>query len=193
MAQVDAWVSVVGSAVTGATALVSAALAQRATQTRDHNTRLRERRSEVYVEAVRWLQPLLDALPTDDDASVPLTANFSVPTKLRAELAVYASQEVRHCMQSIVGDGRPRFWVEGAIDTIRDELQGSNPLTDEREPTRRELFTWWLHSLSPSGIRFRLSSRRAYRKWVKNHGQRQFESSTDPDESDHLVEDNKWD
>jgi hypothetical protein len=95
MAQVDAWVSVASSAVTGAAVLVSAALAQRATQTRDQNDRLWKRRSEVYDEAVRWLQSLLDALPADDDdASMPLTADFSVPTKLRAELAIYASQEL---------------------------------------------------------------------------------------------------
>jgi hypothetical protein len=89
-------------------------------------------------------------------------------------------------MLSIVGDGDLRFYAEGAIDAIREELQGSNPLAYERDLTRRERFRFWLFLLSPSGnIRFYLRSRRAYREFIK------AKLLAEHDESDPLVDDNK--
>jgi hypothetical protein len=98
---------------------------------------------------VRWLQSLRDALPADDDASSLPIPDFSAPSpQRRAELAVYASPEVHALVQSIVSDGTPphrgkrsslplHWQVEGAIDAIREKLQGCTPLPYEREPTRR--------------------------------------------------------
>jgi hypothetical protein len=98
---------------------------------------------------VRWLQSLRDALPADDDASSLPIPDFSAPSpQRRAELAVYASPEVHALVQSIVSDGTPphrgkrsslplHWQVEGAIDAIREKLQGRTPLPYEREPTRR--------------------------------------------------------
>jgi hypothetical protein len=188
--------TVASSAVTAAAVLGSAALAQRATQTRDQNARLWEQRSEVYVEVVRWLQSLLDALPADDDASTPLTPDFSAsPPLLRAELVVYASPEVYRLVQSIVGDGTGLHLslhrkATSAIDAIREELHGRNPLPYERsEPTRRELFVWWLYSLRPMSVYRRVTSRLAYRERKSRLSQLDF--ATDRDDPDLSADDKR--
>jgi len=145
MAQVDAWVPVAGSAITAVAALGSVALAQRSTRRRDQDTRLWERRSGAYVDAIRWVQSVLDVLPTDDDErppkSVVLTDDLLPPSQLRAEIAAFASTSLHRSVDLCVrrvsavvkgGEAQPiaglslRSLLETTLEYIRDDIQGED-------------------------------------------------------------------
>lgn len=143
MAQVDAWVTVASSAITGAAALGTAAWAQQAARARDHDGRLWERRLAAYVELIRWLQSLMELPDVAESKSSGadggrVDALRPIPAQLRAEVTAYGSLAVygqtERCVDHV------RNVAAAGLHASKDELDRLHGRADDLvEYVREEL------------------------------------------------------
>ncbi len=156
-----AWISVIGSAVTAIAALGGVLLAQRATRTRDRDSRIWESRSVAYVDLMQWIlatsRTLDDLTPVDDASGRPSRlsddqARALLPAPdLEARVTAYASAEIlrafRQCQTLLASPSRTRdtarevAWAARLLrDDMRDELRIGREL---REPLALRLWFQW--------------------------------------------------